>query len=343
MKRRAVPRSRFAGRPQLVALLLGLCASPGMAHAAAPAAEAPAPQAPAPEARLYSDAELIAQYAQPPSKFIRIDGVPLHYRDEGRGRVLVLLNGHLGSLHMWEPWVQRLRSELRVIRLDFPPYGLSGPAPDGQYSSQRAAQLLAGFIDALGLRRVHLGGTSNGALVAVLYAIEHPQRVDRLVVSTLPTGRPPKREPSAELVAAAQAQRALAPVQSREFFAAFLRDIAANDAIADDATVERYWKLNNREGAAAWGETYIQNQYRFWDSTDVKALYGRLKRPILLQWGADGVVLPATLAPGVAALLANAPVTLVQYPGAGHLPMLEQPDATARDALAFLRGKRVRP
>lgn len=301
------------------------------------AGEAPA------AARLFTDAELVAQYGQAPSKFIQVDGVRLHYRDEGRGPALVLLNGHLGSLHMWEPWVARMRGRFRMIRLDFPPYGLSGPLPDGQYGSQRAAQLLAGFVDALGLRRVHLGGTSNGALVAILYAIEHPQRVDRLVVSTLPTGRPPKREPSAELVAAAQAQRAMAPVQSREFFAAFLRDIAANDAIADDATVERYWKLNNREGAAAAGELYMQSQYRFWDSTDVPALYGRLRRPILLQWGADGVVLPASLAPGVAALLANAPVTLVQYPGAGHLPMLEQADATARDATAFLKGRRLRP
>lgn len=297
---------------------------------------APTAQAAADPERLYADAELIEAYAQPPSAFITVDGVRLHYRDEGKGPVLVLLNGHLGSLHMWEPWVERLRDRFRLIRLDFPPYGLSGPDPSGVYSSERAAQLLAGFLDALKLERVNVGGTSNGALVAVMYAIAHPERVDRLVVSTLPAGRPPPRQPSPELLAAAKRAREIAPVQPRAFFAAFLRDIAANDAIADEAAIDRYWKLNNRAGGREWGDSYIQSQYRFWDSTDVPAFFAQLRRPILLQWGADGVVLPEKIGDDVAALLRNAPVTLIKYRGAGHLPMLEKPDETARDAAAFL-------
>jgi pimeloyl-ACP methyl ester carboxylesterase len=293
-----------------------------------------------PANRLFSDAELIAAYAGRPSMFVTIDGVRIHYRDEGRGPTLVLINGHLGSLHMWDAWVERLRDRFRIVRLDFPPYGLSGPDPENLYSSQRAAVLVGRFLDHLGLARVHIGGTSNGALVAVLFAIDNPQRVDRLVVSTLPAGRPPARTPSPALIAAATADRATAPVQSRAFYEAFLRDIIANDAVIDAALIDRYWKLNNRVGARAAESIYIQAQYRFWDSTDVPALYARLRRPLLLQWGADGVVLPEQIGRDVAALLPNAPVTLIQYRGAGHLPMLEKPDETARDAAAFLTETR---
>ena len=153
-----------------------------------------------PAASFKSDAQLKARYAQAPSKFVTVDGVPFHIRDEGRGPAFVLLNGHLGSLHMWDDWMPKLAREFRVIRLDYPPYGLSGPDPTGIYSTERAVQLLDKLADELGLKKFHIGGTSNGALVALFYAIDHPARIDRLVVSTLPAGRPPKRTPSRALV-----------------------------------------------------------------------------------------------------------------------------------------------
>ena len=293
-----------------------------------------------PVGRLVPDAELRARYASPSSnsRFVTVDGVPFHLRDEGRGPVLLLLNGHLGSLHMWDAWMPRLTRQFRVIRIDYPPYGLSGPDPSGVYSTERAVQLVGKLVDQLGLKRFHIGGTSNGALVALFYAIENPTRVDRLVVSTLPAGRPPKRAPSASLVAAFAEVRRQAPFQPREFWSAFLEDIMANDAVITSSLVDRYFEINNREGAKAWVDAYVQSQYTLWDTLDVKAYYARLQRPILIQWGGDGVVLPQVIGGEVAALFTGAPVTLKIYRNAGHLPMLEQPDASVRDAVEFLRA-----
>ncbi len=283
------------------------------------------------------DTQLRAEYAQPPSQFVLVDGVPLHLRDEGRGAPLILLNGHLGSLHMWDAWMPALTRRFRVIRFDYPPYGLSGPDPSGIYSTARAVDLLGKLADQLKLKRFHVGGTSNGALVAVFYAIAHPERVDRLVVSTLPAGRPPSRTPSPAMMAAVAESRHLAPFQSREFFDAFLHDIIANDAIITPQLVDRYFSINNRAGAKSWVDAYIQTQYQLWDSIDIAKQYARLTRPILIQWGADGVVLPAQIGGEVAALFVNAPTTLTPYQGAGHLPMIEQPELTVREAVRFLR------
>jgi len=300
------------------------------AAVAAPAAE---------PSRLIDEATLEARYAGTPSQFLMVDGVRLHVRDEGRGPELILLNGHLGSLHMWEPWIPQLTRHFRVIRLDYPPYGLSGPDPSGVYSTERAVQLVGKLADQLSLKRFHMGGTSNGAMVALFFAIEHPERVDRLVVSTLPASRPPARQPSAAMRAAAQQLREQAPYQPRDFWQAFLDDITANDSVVTPELVTRYHELNNREGAKAWVDAYIQTQYRVWDTLDVPQYYGRLTRPMLLQWGADGVVLPEAIGGQVAALLKGAPVTLRQYRGAGHLPMIEQPEATVRDAIEFLKAR----
>ena len=290
------------------------------------------------DARFFDDAYLERKYAVAPSKFVTVEGVRFHVRDEGKGPVLLLLNGHLGSLHMWDAWVRILSPQLRIVRIDYAPYGLSGPDPSGDYSTEHAVRLVHALVQRLRLEKFSIGGTSNGALVALFYAIEHPERVDRVVVSTLPAGRPPPRKPSDAMRAAAVEVKAQAPFQPRAFWDAFLHDIMANDAVIDDALVDRYFELNNRRGAKAWVDAYIDTQYHLWDTLDVKEKFSRLRRPILLQWGADGVVLPEQIGHDVAGLLRAAPVTLKQYRNAGHLPMLEQPEATARDALAFLRG-----
>lgn len=300
---------------------------------ASPAADAPSPAAPV----FYDDATLRARWAGAPSRFVVVDGVPIHLRDEGQGPALLLLNGHLGSLQMWDDWVPELTRHFRVIRIDYAPYGLSGPDPTGDYSTRRSVELVGKLADQLGLQRFHIGGTSNGALVALFYAIEHPERVDRVVVSTLPAGRPPRRTPSPAMVAAIGELRRTAPFQPRAFWQAFLDDITANDAVVTPALVDRYFELNNRVGAKAWVDAYIQTQYKLWDTLDVKAHYARLTRPILLQWGGDGVVLPEAIGSDVAALFTQAPVTLKVYRGAGHLPMIEVPRESVRDAIDFLR------
>ncbi|MSQ86197.1 MAG: alpha/beta hydrolase [Alphaproteobacteria bacterium] len=285
---------------------------------------------------------LTAKYAPAPSQFITIDGVPLHVRDEGNTdsalAPLILLNGHLGNLRIWDGWVAALKPHMRVIRFDFPPYGLSGPDPTGVYSTDRAVVLLGGLMDHLGLQVVNFGGTSNGALVATIYAIRNPTRVGKLVVSTLPNGRPPKRTPAPDLLQGAQFNTWLAPYQTEYFYRAFLRDVFAKPDRATDELIAQYADINNRAGAKAWVDAYIQTQYKLWDTTDVPTLFAQLTTPTLLQWGDGGRVLPPFVGDLVRDQLKNAPLAMKRYPEAGHMPMLELPDQSAADALAFLQA-----
>jgi pimeloyl-ACP methyl ester carboxylesterase len=284
--------------------------------------------------------DLKTTYAGPPSQFVTVDGVPFHLRDEGNKESdlppLLLLNGHLGSLHMWEGWLPILGPQMRVIRLDYPPYGLSGPDPTGDYSTERSVNLLGKLLDQLGIARVNLGGTSNGALVAAIYAIRNPGRVNKLVVSTLPNGRPPKRTPAPDLIDAAKINRWLAPYQTEAFFRAFLRDVFAKPERVTEVLIRQYAEINNRKGGLAMVNAYIQTQYTLWDTTDVPALFAQLTTPTLLQWGDGGKVLPPFVGDIVGDQLKNAQLEVARYPDAGHMPMLELPEQTAKDALAFL-------
>ena len=81
--------------------LVAACAAAPVADVYATEARQAPSSAAAPGAdRLFSDAELRAVYAQPPSRFISIDGVPFHVREEGRGPPLILINGQIGRAHV---------------------------------------------------------------------------------------------------------------------------------------------------------------------------------------------------------------------------------------------------
>jgi pimeloyl-ACP methyl ester carboxylesterase len=129
------------------------------------------------------------KYAVPPSRFVEVDGLRVHYRDEGSGPVLVLIHGLTASLFDWDAWAERLRGRFRVIRLDLPGHGLTGPDPQGRYGWPAMADLVVRLLDRLGVDRAGVAGNSLGGAVAWQLAARHPDRVDRLIL-VAPVGYP---------------------------------------------------------------------------------------------------------------------------------------------------------
>ena len=62
--------------------------------------------------------ELAPKYAAAPSQFMALNGMKIHYRDEGVGPPIVLIHGTGASLHTWNDWTKELIEDYRVIRLD---------------------------------------------------------------------------------------------------------------------------------------------------------------------------------------------------------------------------------
>lgn len=127
-----------------------------------------------------TDEYLKIRYSDARSRFFTIDGVLMHVVEEGEGPAIILIHGHLGRNRQWDGWVDELRKDYRVVLFDCPPFGLSGPDPTGEYSSARAYILLEKLIDELKYERFHIGGTSSGSLLALRYAADYPERVEKL-------------------------------------------------------------------------------------------------------------------------------------------------------------------
>ena len=130
-------------------------------------------------------ADLKPRWALPPSEFLAIDGMLVHLRDQGPRddpAPIVLLHGTSASLHTWEGWVAALQTKRRVISLDLPGFGLTGPFPDGDYRMSHYSAFLAHVLDQLQVPRAVVAGNSFGGQLAWQFALDHPQRVERLVL-----------------------------------------------------------------------------------------------------------------------------------------------------------------
>ncbi|HXD07727.1 MAG TPA: alpha/beta fold hydrolase, partial [Burkholderiaceae bacterium] len=132
---------------------------------------------------------LTPRWAQPPSQFIAVDGMQVHYRDEGPRddpAPLVLIHGTAASLHTWQGWVAALRQDKRVITFDLPGFGLTGPFTGEYATDDYRADTLARFtldlLDALHVPRFAIGGNSLGGEVAWRVATLAPARVERLIL-----------------------------------------------------------------------------------------------------------------------------------------------------------------
>ena len=120
-------------------------------------------------------------------KTVRVNGVELHYLDEGSGPPLILIHGGLGDYREWGAQMARFSARNRVIaysrRYNYPNHN-EPISPN--HSAIIEAEDLAALIDLLKLERVDIVGYSYGAFTALCYATRHPERVRNLVLAEPP-------------------------------------------------------------------------------------------------------------------------------------------------------------
>jgi pimeloyl-ACP methyl ester carboxylesterase len=275
-------------------------------------------------------AELEARYATPPSQFVEVDGLRVHYRDRGSGSPIVLLHGSNSSLFTWEGWAALLAPAHRVVTLDLPGHGLTGPDPKERYSAAEMAELVDAFVSKIGLTRFALGGNSMGGSVAWHYTLAHPDRVEKLIL--VDAGGLAHREPRppALRVAASPIFGGIARWETPRFaVAASVRDVYGDRSKVTDATIDRYYDLLLRDGNRAATRERLSRK-----EDSLSARLGEIHVPTLILWGTeDRWILPKygqqfrDRIPGA---------RLVPLQGLGHVPMEEDPVASVAPVQAFL-------
>jgi pimeloyl-ACP methyl ester carboxylesterase len=273
-----------------------------------------------------SVAEVEAKWATPPSQFVEIDGVRMHYRDEGEGPVVVLLHANYSSLFMWEPWVVALRERYRVIRLDLPAHGLTGPEPSGNYTLERIQQLFEKFVDEKGLERFTVVGTSIGGTVAMRYTADHSDRIERLVLIS-PGSLEPRVRGRTTPANVPKAADLLGYILPKSFTRFMLTNDYGDPERVTDAVVDEWYEMWMREG----NRLAMLNLLRQYVSGGVEDKIRAVSVPVLLIWGEKNKRVPLALAYETKDLLVNSPeVRLEVLPGIGHMLVQEAPEASSQ-------------
>jgi pimeloyl-ACP methyl ester carboxylesterase len=288
-----------------------------------------------------SDADAMrAKYADGASRFLTLaPGLTIHVRDQGlrSGRALVFIHGSNASLHTWQPWVERLQDQYRIISLDLPGHGLTGAAPNGRYDSASYVDIVDQVMQRLGVTHAVIAGNSMGGGVSWNYALTHPEKVDGLVLIDA-AGAPSAKSRNAPIgfrIARIPVLRDLASIITpRSLFEASLKTSVYNPAFATPQMVDRYWELNrlpgNREATMA---RFAQMPHNRPASSQRLAA---IKVPVLILWGEEDNLIPVAAAHWFHAALPTS--RLIIYPKVGHIPMEEIPDQSAADLKRWLAG-----
>ena len=276
-------------------------------------------------------AALEAAYFGGHAQYLGVLGVHLHMRDQGKpdAPAIILIHGFGSSLLTWDAWADRLKGSYRVVRFDLPGFGLTGVDPTGDYSDARAGQIIAGLMDQLGLRRATIAGNSLGGRVAWMFAAEHPERVDKLILISPDGFASPGfeygKKPDVPLM-----MRLLPYVLPRPMLKASLAPAYGDPAHLSDARVSTYYDMMLAPGVRRAVIDRMGQDVR----QDPTARLRQIRAPTLLLWGEKDGMIPFANAADYARTIPNA--TVAALPELGHVPFEEAPDVSLAPVLAFL-------
>jgi pimeloyl-ACP methyl ester carboxylesterase len=302
-----------------------------------------------------SSRALERRYTSEASAFLETGDARIHYRDEGPrdAPTLVCLHGTASSLHTWDGWVERLSDEFRLVRLDMPGFGLTGPRA-GRHTLAGLVESVGTVCDELGLEDVAVTGNSLGGGVAWRLSVERPDLVSRLALVD-PGG-------ATLLSHIARHYRTFGTdfltryATPRMAVRMLLRDAYGDTSKLTDEVVTRYYDLLLRSGNRR-AVTQLAGNYRedhFPDEQPIPETEGPVLPstcdpspsvldgydisdvdvPTLFQWGSEDTWLTESFGRSLAARVDDS--RFVTYEGVGHVPMEEAPGSSAADVASFL-------
>jgi pimeloyl-ACP methyl ester carboxylesterase len=291
------------------------------------------------------DVHPAAALADADSKFIRINGIQVHYKQAGEGEpVFILLHGFGAYLFSWRNVMQPLAEIGTVIAYDRPGFGLTDRPLDGQwqgddpYGQDGQVEMLADLMDALGIEKAILVGNSAGGTITTAFTIKYPQRVTALVevdaaIYTSGNMLPGWLRP---LLFTPQAER-LGPLLLRsiqDWGVELLKSAWHDPGLITPEILEGYQLPLHVEN---WDKALFE-MVRAPLSEPLAGQLDQLSLPVLVLTGDDDRIVPGDQSRQLARDIPNA--ELVVFTNCGHVPQEECPEQFMAAINDFVRNLR---
>jgi pimeloyl-ACP methyl ester carboxylesterase len=257
-----------------------------------------------------------------------INGTTLYYEEHGQGTPLVMIQGYMGDHSAWVIQVKAFSKYFRVITYDARGLGKTPVSPIPFTIPVQAGDAI-GLMDFLKIDRAHILGISLGGLVAQAIAIEHPERVMKLVLAaTLPGTDTQYASEKAQVLARNLYTMDMDKVGNLMIPLAF-----NNPAVAYMA------KLFSRTPWASRYKTYVKQMQSVGSYYTVDRLH-QIQAPTLVIAGSRDRIISPRSSEIIAAKIPNARLVLVK--GGSHAFFMEMSRRFNREVLQFLQSESTR-
>tara|TARA_B100001769_G_scaffold3507_1_gene2552 strand:- start:1011 stop:1982 length:972 start_codon:yes stop_codon:yes gene_type:complete len=290
--------------------------------------------------------KLEAKYATGSSQFLDLpDGARIHFRDEGRpdNPAIVLLHGFNGSLFNFERLVPLLAKDFRLISIDLPGFGLTGAIPSANYTTESFMDTVTSLTNQLGIEKFLIAGNSMGGGVAWRYTLEHPAKVEGLIL--LASSGVGSKEDVKEFEERENNPPIVWKLMNSTLFKKFLNYYTPKFFATEGLKRSVYdQKFADADHANQFHDLVLlqgsRNAILSMTMGGRRQMYGpeslsKITSPTLVIHGEEDNIIGFERSSVFKENIDNAEIKI--YPEIGHLPMYEDPVRTANDIIKFFQ------
>ncbi len=275
------------------------------------------------------------KYETPESRYVSINGTSIHYLDQGKGPVIVALHGTVDSLHTWDEWAKKMTPHYRIVRMDIPGFGLTGPVREGGYSKEMFTGFLHAFLNELKIEKCILTGNSLGGAIAWNFAVQYPEKVSQLILID-PAGYPMEIPWPLNLAETPGIRHIARFITPRWIFQMSLRQVFGDPSKVTDELVDQFYELNLRPGNRDALLKIMDSLKKLNQDPMFSKSITKIQTPTLLLWGQKDTWIPVS---HVSRWKQDVPgIHTILYENTGHVPQLEIPDQVAQDMHKWISG-----
>jgi len=265
-------------------------------------------------------------------KFMLVGGHRIAYLDEGSGPPVLLIHGIPTSSLLWRNIIPVLAETHRVIAPDMLNYGKSDKSEDADVSIAAQSRLMVEVLDVLGLPRADVVAHDIGGGVAQIMAVNHPERIQKLVLSNsvcfdswpIPEFKP-LQAPGAETA------------MSLEVFVSMMREFLPRGVHRPETLTPEALEIIMEPWASEEGKHALFRNFRRLNPEYTQAIASELKRlshETLILWGRQDPFQKPAYAEKLRDAIPNARLKWIEE--AAHWVMEEKPNEVAAELKAFL-------
>lgn len=271
------------------------------------------------------------KYAE--GKQIEVDGNLIHFIEKGAGSPVLMIHGFFLDSQMWAPNIDALAEHFHVLAMDLWGFGYSSRKPM-DYSYQLYAEQVLGFMDALAIERASIIGQSMGAGTAMLFCIQHRNRVDKLVLVDA-AGMPGDLPLTAKFLAFSGLGKFVMGLKTNAIRKKNLADfwIHRRENLTDEY-FEKTTRFHKVEGTGEAMHSMLRKKIFYTLGEEIPKL-AAMDVPILLVWGAEDKSVPLETGRKIHNLLPTSRLEIFER--TGHVPNYEAADRFNRLAVEFLK------